>query len=331
MKTIINCLVVLAAAALLAFAVPVANAQALPDRVITLIVPYPPGGSADTTARIIANEMSKQLARQIIVLNKPGAASLVGTTDAARAAPDGTTLLFAANTNLINNIALFDKLPYDPVNDFAPVARLVALPLMISASIKAPFKTLPELVEYVRKNPDKVTRASAGVANITNIGLLYFEDIAKIKMWHVPYAGDAAAMQALVSGEVDVYTTTVALMRQYVQGGQIRGLAILGKDAVRDSEVPDVPTVTEAGFPEFDVDSWYSLVVPAKTPQAVIDELNKAANAALKAPDVVSQLKKFGVVPTGGTPADLQKLIDDNRARWVPAIRKLNIKAEQQP
>jgi tripartite-type tricarboxylate transporter receptor subunit TctC len=331
MKTIINCLVVLAAAVLLAFAAPVANAQALPDRVITLIVPYPPGGSADTTARIIANEMSKQLGRQIIVLNKPGAASLVGTTDAARAAPDGTTLLFAANTNLINNIALFDKLPYDPVNDFAPVARLVALPLMISASIKAPFKTLPELVEYVRKNPDKVTRASAGVANITNIGLLYFEDLAKIKMWHVPYAGDAAAMQALVSGEVDVYTTTVALMRQYVQGGQIRGLAILGKDAVRDSEVPDVPTVTEAGFSEFDVDSWYSLVVPAKTPQAVIDELNKAANAALKTPEVASQLKKFGVVPTGGTPADLQKLIDDNRARWVPAIRKLNIKAEQQP
>jgi tripartite-type tricarboxylate transporter receptor subunit TctC len=209
---------------------------------------------------------------------------------------------------------LFDKLPYDPVNDFAPVARLVALPLMISANPNAPFKTLKELVEYVRNNPDKVTRASAGVANITNIGLLYFEDLAKIKMWHVPYAGDAAAMQALVTGEVQVYTTTVALMRQHVQAGRVRGLAILGKDAVRDGEVPDVPTVTEAGFPEFDVDSWYSLVVPAKTPKSVIDELNKAANGALKAPEVAAQLKKFGVVPTGGTPADLQKLIDDNRA-----------------
>lgn len=319
--------------ALVAFglAAPPVSAQSIPDKVVTLIVPYPPGGSADTTARMIANEMSKTLGRQIIVLNKPGAASLVGTTDAAKAAPDGLTLLFAANTNLINNIALFDKLPYDPVNDFAPVIRLVALPLMISASTKAPFKTLPELVDYVRKNPDKVTRASAGVANITNIGLLYFEDLAKIKMWHVPYAGDGAAMQALVTGEVDVYTTTVALMRQHVLAGRVRGLAILGKDAVRDTEVRDVPTVTEAGFPEFDVDSWYSIVVPAKTPRPIIDELNKAANAALRAPHVVSQLEKFGVVPTGGTPEELQKLIDDNRARWVPAIRKLNIKADQQP
>jgi tripartite-type tricarboxylate transporter receptor subunit TctC len=186
-------------------------------------------------------------------------------------------------------------------------------------------------VEHVRNNPDKVTRASAGVANITNIGLLYFEDLEKVKMWHVPYAGDAAAMQALGTGEVDVYTTTVALMRQHVQAGRVRGLAILGKDAVRDSEVPDVPTTTEAGFPGFDVDSWYSLVVPSKTPQNLIDELNKAANAALKNPDVAAQLQKFGVVPTGGSPADLQKLIDDNRARWMPAIRKPNIKAEQQP
>lgn len=331
MKVMPRIVTVFLVAIAVAMAAPFAKAQSLPDKVITLIVPYPAGGSADTTARIIANEMAKKLGRSIIVLNKPGAATLVGTSDAAKAAPDGTTMLFAANTNLINNIALFDKLPYDPINDFAPVARLVALPLMISANPKAPFKTLPELVEYVRKNPDKVTRASAGVANITNIGLLYFEDIAKIKMWHVPYAGDAAAMQALISGEVDIYTTTVALMRQHVQAGRVRGLAILGKDAVRDSEVPDVPTVTEAGFPEFDVDSWYSIVVPAKTPQAAIAELNKAANDALKTPEVAAQLSKFGVVPTGGTPQDLQKLIDDNRARWVPAIRKLNIKAEQQP
>jgi tripartite-type tricarboxylate transporter receptor subunit TctC len=138
-------------------------------------------------------------------------------------------------------------------------------------------------------------------------------------------------MQALVTGEVDVYTTTVALMRQHVLAGRGRGLAILGKEAVRDSEVPDVPTVTEVGLPEFDVDSWYSLVVPAKTPQPIIDQLNKATNAALKNPEVDAQLRKFGVVPTGGTPADPQKLINDNRARWVPAIRKLNIKAEQQP
>ncbi|MEZ5765716.1 MAG: tripartite tricarboxylate transporter substrate-binding protein [Xanthobacteraceae bacterium] len=331
MKLVLRSLTAFLVAMAVTLTAPFAKAQSLPDKVLTLIVPYPGGGSADTTARIIANEMSKKLGRSIIVLNKPGAATMVGTAEAAKAAPDGTTMLFAANTNLINNIALFDKLPYDPVNDFAPVARLVALPLMISANPKAPFKTLPEMVEYVRKNPDKVTRASAGVANITNIGLLYFEDVAKIKMWHVPYAGDAAAMQALISGEVDVYTTTVALMRQHVQSGRVRGLAILGKDAVRDSEVPDVPTVTEAGFPEFDVDSWYSIVVPAKTPQAAIAELNKAANDALKTPEVASQLSKFGVVPTGGTLADLQKLIDDNRARWVPAIRKLNIKAEQQP
>ena len=331
MKRIAKLACCLIVALMLSVAGMVPGAWAQAERTITLIVPYPAGGSADTTARIIANEMSKQMNRTIVVLNKPGAATLVGTTEAARSAPDGTTLLFAANTNLVNNIALFDKLPYDPVNDFAPVVKLVALPLMIAANTKAPFKTLPELVEHVRKNPDKVTRASAGVANITNIGLLYFEDVAKIKMWHVPYAGDAAAMQALITGEVDVYTTTVALMRQHVLAGRIRGLAILGKDAVRDSEVPDVPTVTEAGFPEFDVDSWYSIVVPAKTPKAAIDEINKAANAALKSPAVASQLSKFGVVPTGGTPEDLQKLIDDNRARWVPAIQKLNIKAEQQP
>lgn len=221
---------------------------------------------------------------KLIVLNKPGAATLVGTTDAAKAAPDGLTMLFAANTNLINNIALFDKLPYDPINDFSPVAKLVALPLMIAANPKAPFKTLPELVEYARKNPDKVTRASAGVANITNIGLLHFESLQNIKMWHVPYAGDAAAMQALIAGDVDIYTTTVALMRQHVLDGRVRGLAILGREAVRDSEVPNVPTATEVGFPEFDMDSWYAVVVPAKTQRAVIDQLNSAANAALKDP-----------------------------------------------
>lgn len=304
--------------------------QAIPDRPITLIVPYPGGGSADTVARIIAAEMSKSLNRTIIVLNKPGAASLVGTTEAAKAAPDGTTLLFAANTNLINNIALFDTLPYDPVKDFAPVARLVGLPLMLSATAKAPFNTLKEMVAYAKANPDKVTRASAGVANINNIGLLYVESVAGFKTWHIPYAGDAAAMQALIAGEVDLYTTTVALMRQHVLSGKVKGLAILGANAIRDDEVPNVPTTIEAGFPDFDVDSWYSLVVPAKTPAALIAEFNKAANNALRSPAVATSLKKFGVIPTGGTPEDLQKLIDDNRSRWIPAIRKLNIKAEQQ-
>lgn len=302
---------------------------AAPRKPLTIVLPYPTGGSSDTTTRVIAEEMKRLLQRPVLVLNKPGAGTSIGNAFAAKSEPDGNTVLLGANSGLINNIGLFDTLPYDPVNDFAPVVLLTTLPLMISARADAPFKTLAELVAYAKANPDKVTRSSAGVANITNIGMHYFENLRGFKTWHVPYSGDATAMNALLGGQVDIYMTTVALMRPHVLSGRIRGLALLGKNARRDEQLPNVPTVTEAGFPDFDVDSWYAFMVPAKTPKAAIDELNRAANQALSTPHVMEALKKFGVQPAGGTPEDLQKLIDSDRARWVPEIRRMGIKGDQ--
>ncbi len=303
--------------------------QAATTTPLTIVLPYPPGGSADTTVRLIADEISKETGRPTVVLSKPGGNTLIGNSFAAKADADGNTVLVGANTGFVNNMGLYDKLPYDPVKDFEPVVLLTTLPLMIAARPDAPFKTLAEMVAYAKANPDKVTRSSAGTGNITNIGFRLFEDARGFKTWHVPYAGDPGALNALLAGQVDLYMTTVALMRQHVQSGRIRGMAMLGKYAKRDAVLTDVPTVTEAGFPDFDVDSWYAFFVPAKTPLPVIEELNRVTNAVLRKPNVIEALRRFGVEPAGGSPADLQKRLDSDRARWVPEIRRMGIKADQ--
>jgi tripartite-type tricarboxylate transporter receptor subunit TctC len=291
----------------------VANA-AWPDRPIHLIVPYPPGGGTDLLARVIGAQLEKTLGQPVIVENKPGGSTIIGTAALTSATPDGYTLGMVFDSLAINAV-LGMKTPYDPDADFAPIIKLAYVPLVLTVNTaQVPMKTLPELVAYTKKNPGWFTFGSLGPGSPHEIGFLWLKAMSQMDALVVPYKGIAPALQDLVAGQIKGMFVGVAVADAYIAEGRLRTLGVTSPQRLINA--PDVPTIAEQGYPEYDFVTFYGLSAPKGTPPDVVDRLNKEINRILQLPDVRDRIEKSGAVAGGGTQQEFAKFLTANITKF---------------
>lgn len=296
-----------------------------PERAITLLVPFGPGGIADITARAVAEHMSKALGQPVVVDNKPSAGSIVASQAVASAKPDGHTLLLMSNANAVS-VGLFKKLPYDPVKDFAPVTTLGYFDLGLFVASNSRFANLKALLDYAKANPGKLNVGTIAPGSTQHLSAKLFEIVGKLDVLIVPYKGSPAVLTALRAGEIDVAFEIAGPMVPQVQSGVIRALAVSSDQ--RNPALPDVPTAVQAGLPGYNVASWNALAAPAGTPPEVLATLGKAARDAVASASVREKLGKLGMRVQGSTPAEAQALLASEIQRWGGVIRAAKIEPE---
>lgn len=303
-----------------------ARAQArFPERPITIVVPFGPGGIADLTARAVGEHMATTLGQPVVIDNKPSAGGIVAAQAVTAARPDGHTLLLMSNANAVS-VGLFKKLPYDPVKDFAPVGTLGYFDLGIFVPANSRFATLAEMVAFAKANPGKLNVGTIAIGSTQHLSAKLFETVAGIDALVVPYKASPAVLTALRAGEIDVAFEIVGPMMPQVSAGAVKALAVTSSQ--RNAALPEVPTVAQAGVAGYDVASWNALAAPAGTPPAVIDALNKAARDAIAAPSVREKLGKLGMRLAASSPAELQSLLTSEIKRWGDVIRAAKIEPE---
>jgi len=304
-----------------------ALAQSYPARPVTFIVPFAPGGGTDITARTVAAKLTQIWKSQsVVVENRGGAGGVIGVDVVAKAKPDGYTLLIANVGTQSINPTLYPKLPYNPGTAFAPVSLICELPFVLMASPKFAPGSVRELIAYAKANPDKVTYASSGSGGSPHLTAELFQLLTGTKMTHVPYKGGGPAMIDLMAGHVDILFASVLEGSGHIKAGKLKGLAVT--HAKRNPALPDVPTISEAGVKGGESGSWIALLAPAGTPQSIIEKLNSDVKAVVADPEVREKLIGQGAVPQSTTPAELQKLIDADLARYGKIIREKGLKAE---
>jgi len=309
----------------LALCAPAALAQTYPTQPIRLLVAFPPGGGADVAARILAASLGEQLGQSVLVENVSGAGGTIGTARAAHAAADGYTLLVGTPSTHGANVAVYDKLNYDPVRDFAPIMLIGSSPLMLLASPSFEVKSVKDLVATARAKPGAVNYASYGTGSINHLAGELFASLADIDVTHVPYRGGAPALADLIAGRVQYTFDGTASLGQ-VKGGKVKLVAVTSRD--RWSVFPDVPTVAET-VPGFDAITWYGLFAPAATPKAIVELLNAKANAALRTPAARDGLAQLSLDPGGGAPDVLARQVRNEIDKWVDVARKRNIRVTE--
>lgn len=290
-----------------------------PNRPIRLIVPFAAGGSTDIVARIIAAKMSEILKQQVIVDNRGGAGGNLGAAAVAKAAPDGYTVLMGTVATHAINPALYTKMPYDPVKDFAPVSLLVNVPNVVVVHPSLNVKTTAELIALLKANPDKYEYASSGVGTPLHLSGALFESMAGVKMVHIPYKGAGPAMLDLVGGQVKIMFDNLPSAIGHIRKGSIVGLAITTKE--RSPAAPDLPTVSESGLPGYETYSWNAIFAPAGTPMPIIDKLAKAGAEAVADPGVKAKLADLSAVSVGAGPAELAAHVKAELAKWGPVVK----------
>jgi len=296
-----------------------------PDRVIRIIVPFAPGGGTDIVARTLAQEMAKDLGASVIVENKPGAGTIIGTQAAATSEPDGYTLLMGTFANAVNP-SLRAKLPYDPHKDFAAVALVARSFNIVVVNPKSPVHSIADLIAAAKADPGKLSYGTYGTGTSAHLAGELFKSLAKVDLTTVPYKGAAPAITDLIGGQIQVMFTTVASAASLIEAGQLRALAVTS--AERSPAFPQLPTVAEAGVPGYFAESWYGLFAPAKTPEDVIDRLNKSAASAVHS----EAFKKLGVneglVMVAQPPEELDRYFHSEEMRWRKVIQDAGIKEE---
>lgn len=311
--------------ALTSLGLPVAlHAQDNPP--IRLVVTFPPGGSTDITARTIQPRLGELLKRAVIVDNKPGAASQIGTHAVARSAPDGNTMLVAFDTHAINPIAK-PNLPYDTFKDFAGVSLAVRFPLVIGASSSVPANNLREYVEAAQKQPTRFSYASTGVGSMNHLVMEDLKRQANMSTLHVPFTGGGPAVQAVISDQTSLTLLSYAALRAQIAAGKIKPLAVTG--AARMPELPNVPTVAESGFPGFEAYSWIGIFAPSATPQPTLAKLSKAVQGALNTPDVKQKLIAAGFEVVASDGPELERYAKQQHDRWARFVKVNGIKLEE--
>jgi len=310
----------------LALALAAATAAFAQKAPIRFVVPYPAGGAADQITRLVAQEISAALGAPIVIDNKGGAAGMIAGDIVARAQPDGKTFFVGSNAPLVINQALYAKMPYDPEKAFVPVAGMGKSPLLLVARQTLGAGSLAALIALGTKEPGKLTMGSAGSGNITHLAGEYACRLMGLQVTHVPFTGSASAIGSLLGGNVDIMYDALPSSMQQVKAGKIVALAIL--DDERFPQLPDVPTLNEAGFAGAQASAWFGLVAPAKTPAAAVIELNQAINVALKKPELLEKLRNIGAQPLPGSPQAFGKFVADERAKWLPLARSLGVKAD---
>jgi len=310
--------------ALLALAAGLAQSQQYPTKVVRIIAPFAPGGGTDFIARLSAQKLTERLGQQVIVENKPGAGGNLGAEFAVKSAPDGYTLLLVAGSYTVNP-SLY-KLSFDPVNDITPIIQLSQGPFVVAVHPSVPANSLKELIELARRQPDKLSYASAGAGSITHLASELFLDMARIKIVHIPYKGTGPALNDTIAGSTQLIFGSVSTTLQFIKSGRLRGLAVT--TARRISALPDLPTVAEAGVPGYEVVLWHGLVAPKGVPRPIVDRLNREANQVLKAKEMEDLLATDGVAPAGGTPEQFRALIKADIERWRRVVKQANIKVD---
>jgi tripartite-type tricarboxylate transporter receptor subunit TctC len=313
----------IAAAALALFVGSQAWAQ-YPTKPIKIIVPATTGGAIDTIARLMAYKMTASLGQPVVVENRPGASNNLGTDLVAKSAPDGYTLVIVASSHATNKW-VFKNLPYDPVKDFEPVIYTHIVPLLLTVHPSVNAKTVPELVTWIKANPDKAIYASSGNGSSLHMAAELFMSMTGTKMQHVPYKGSSAAHPDLLGGRTFIIFDPITAIIGHVKSGSLRGIAVT--TLKRSSSAPEIPTVAES-LPGYDAATWGGILAPAGTPKDIIAKLNVAANAALKMEDVRAKLEAGGVQIQGGTPEQFAAVIKGEVDKWEPIVKNAGIKVD---
>ncbi|MBC7780900.1 MAG: tripartite tricarboxylate transporter substrate binding protein [Proteobacteria bacterium] len=301
-----------------------AGAQTYPAKPIRLVVPLAAGGGVDLISRLVGQKMSENLRQPVLVDNRPGASTMIGTEIVARSPADGYTLVMASSSHGINT-SLY-KVPFDPVKDFAGISLLATSPLLLVVHPSVPAKSLADLITLARKNPGKVNYGSSGNASVLHLSGEMFNVLAGVRTVHIPYKGSGPAIPAVLAGEIDMLFSTPVSTMPLVRNGRLRALATTGLN--RSRVTPELPTVAEAGLAGFETGAWYALLAPAGTPPAVIERLNAEAVKAVQLPDVTSRLDGEGIEIVGSTPEQAMQYIQAQLARWAKVIKAAGIKAE---
>ncbi len=305
-----------------------ATAQStFPSKAIRIVVPFAPGGVADTSARLIAEQLTKRLNQQVYVENKSGASGNIGTALVANAEPDGYTLLLGFDGTIAINPHIFDKIPFDSIKDFAPVGKIGDAALILVANPELPAKTLQEVLALSKKREGGLGYGTSGVGGTPHIGGELINQATGSKLMHIPYKGGGQALIDVQGGAIPLVFTAVAGAYPFIKSGRV--IAIGTPSAKRVDSLPDVPTFIESGLADFVLYSWVGLLAPAKTPKPVIDQLNQALNAALTDPDVVVRLDKLGITATPGAPAQFGDQIKRDLDRYGPVVKAARIKVNE--
>src|SRR5436190_5154682 len=295
----------------------IARAQAYPSRQIRLIIGYPPGGSADITARLIAQWLTDRLSQSVIVESRPGGGTNIATEAVINAPPDGYTLLLVAPANAIN-ATLYEKLNHVFLRDIVPVAGLIRFPNVVVVNPSVPVKTIPELIEHLKANPGKLNMASSGNGSTIHMSGELFKMMTGVDMIHVPYRGGALALTDMIAGQVQVMFDNIPTAAEFVRSGKLRGLAVTG--AARSEVLPDLPTVAEF-LPGYEATSWYGLGAPKGTPGEVVEKLNHEVNAILADPKTKARFLELGASLLPGTAQAFGKLVEDETEKWGKVVK----------
>ena len=316
----------LAAAVLMAAPV-ISSAKAWPERPVTLVVGFTPGGGADLVARVVGSALGKELGQSVVVENRPGAGSSIAAGYVARSAPDGYTVLIASPSAIQVNPLLMPKLGYSPSRDLVPVTQLVESPLVIAVNPALGVHTLKELIDLARSKPGKLSFASSGVGSASHLAGEEFEEVTGVKLLHVPYKGGAAATASVVSGETDISFASPPSIMGFLKSKHLMGLAVTSPDPV--PTLPNLPGMKAVGLPNYKLPVWYGMFVPAGTPAAVQEKLLQAAKAAVSKPDVIEALSREANVPvTSSSPAEFASFVRAEQPFWADLVKKANVKAE---
>lgn len=304
----------------------VASAQNYPTKPVRLIVPYPPGGGNDLLARIFAQKMTEAWGQQVIVDNRGGAATTIGTAIAARAVPDGHTLLLSSIASHAVSPLLYSKPGYDPVKDFAPVTLLAIAPIILGVNPSAPVNSVQDLIKLAKAKPGMLKFGSAGAGSPMHMGGEIFKDLTRLDILHVPYAGGGPALMSLIGGETDIAFDTAASILPHVRAGKIRAIAIAR--ASRHPEYPNLPTFAESGLPAYQANAWYSIHAPAGTPRPLIMKINKELVREIKLPDVAERLRQLGSEGVGNTPEQFDAFVRAELAKYSKLIKNAGLRVD---
>ncbi len=300
-------------------------AQKYPDKLVRLIVPFAPGGGTDVLGRFVAAKLSDSLGVSVVIENRGGAGGTIGAEIAARAAPDGYTMLFTSASYTFNP-SLYTKLGYDPLKDFTPITLVAMVPHLLVVHPSLPVKNVKELIALARQRPGQIFFASGGTGSSVHLAAALFIAMTRLDMTHVPYKGGGPAITGVLSGEASVMFPTMQSVMPLVKSGRLQALAI--STATRSPALPEIPTIAEAGVPGYNATGWYGMLAPTGTPQAVIDRLNAEVVKILTTPELKERLASEGAVAVGNTPAQFDKFIRDEIGKWAKIIRDLKIKVD---
>jgi tripartite-type tricarboxylate transporter receptor subunit TctC len=296
--------------------------QDFPSKTVRIIVPFPPGAGPDIVGRTVGQKLTGRWKQQIVVDNRPGAGGNIGVEAAAKAAPDGYTLLLASNHVTINP-SLFKKVPYDPIRDFLPLTLATVTPNILVVHPSLPVKSVRELIALAKSRPGQINFSSGGNGSVGHLAAEMFKTAAKVDMVHIPYKGPAAAITALLNGEASVGFLLAAAALPQIKAGKLRALAVTGKN--RSPAAPDLPTVSESGVPGYEIVSWQGLFAPAGTPNDVVKKIHSDMVAALNMPDVRRALLAQGLETVADTPEEFSEYIRRDLAKWAGVVREANV------